>query len=1085
MKCLFRTLSGRLLLVFIIYLASQISPASIQASGYLATNTAAVTQLNLLEISYANAAGWIDNLAPEDHEDQILDWTVWGLAGLLELDVQTLRNNFYDQIPMRDPLFQDVAANRIGPGRSFRDDQGILHVLAPAGDPYAARAIGLVLDDYRKDAGEDASLTRLYWYQIDYENQKVILQPEEPKETAIIREEYGYLEMRVDTLAELQSFLSQTRHLSRLELRSGQLWAGGWNWPNTPSKQITVEDLTVLQRGYRSAVTSQASAADPYSVLDPKQRKAIEFLTELEETENEEKLVELFFSEFVIEELLSEEEAVGVVIALEAAQTDAELEQVLIDYADLVRKKIEDLLSDEQLQESLEDNDTIADFSTEPGFSLDPGQAMTAPELLDLLDPKQYPFLTENRELVDFTIAYAEAEDEEAVDLLYSDFVFEKLLNEEEMASVAKGLLSEDEEEFEAAYSKFVELILNRLYENLGVEFVHLLFDTAKGNPPYQVARYDGGLQGTEAGMTYFYTDIVAKGWGDEIGEGVPTGQVPGFISNLEAKTPWGHCTTEDESGRIWFGLREEAVSIRENRVDLGSLTTRIFTLITDPNGGEREIEPSYSFGRLVWWWDRHYIAMADYEPQYHRLDQLMRWSAAIAWLVNQNEILLPEAPANTIKNDWQFGDWLNEHPELKWRLDIPFVKPPGETTEALLVLYSKTYTNCGKEWINYGGISNAALKRMAEMLRLSATPGELGPVARTGINSLETVVNPTTGTGKIVNLSGTITRNIDDVIGNATKVDVVTEGRKVWSFGPFKANINETTPRRVSLGLSANPGVINQKIAIQGIEVGEISVQAGGTVATVTWQPGIVDRFRAMVHSVQEVLARPQVTLAEAATSARGSSMIYYTKDTNRAFLLLDDIGGNKRWVMIEKGSLPAVDTGDNFALRLGAPGNSDENFVSYTAQLLDDGSSTTGKSWVKLKNDNALLASHSTIVKIEQPMGQAEDLTSLIGQGVLSLEAARGPPVYLQSRLANQVLEEGLRIPAGGIGTGHQVKFVQVEITEDIAVLGKPDVLATGSSGEWIRPLGTAITAGTTIILVYLDDDCHVEQEQMQCEE
>jgi hypothetical protein len=187
----------------------------------------------------------------------------------------------------------------------------------------------------------------------------------------------------------------------------------------------------------------------------------------------------------------------------------------------------------------------------------------------------------------------------------------------------------------------------------------------------------------------------------------------------------------------------------------------------------------------------------------------------------------------------------------------------------------------------------------------------------------------------------------------------------------------------------------------------------------------------------------------------------------------------------MIEKGILPAIDTGDNFALRLGAPGYSDESFISFTAQLLDDGPSTTGKSWVKLKNDNVLLASHSTIVKIEQPIGQAEDLASLIDQGVLSLEAARGPPVYLQSRLANQVLEEGLRIPADGIGVGHQVKFVQVEIGEDITVLGKPDVLAAGSSGEWIRPLGTAITAGTTILLVYLDGDCIIEQEQMQCEE
>ena len=42
--------------------------------------------------------------------------------------------------------------------------------------------------------------------------------------------------------------------------------------------------------------------------------------------------------------------------------------------------------------------------------------------------------------------------------------------------------------------------------------------------------------------MIYFYTDLVAKAWLLEIGSGSPMDKVPGFASNLRARTPWGHC---------------------------------------------------------------------------------------------------------------------------------------------------------------------------------------------------------------------------------------------------------------------------------------------------------------------------------------------------------------------------------------------------------------------------------------------------------------------------------------------------------------------------------------------------------------
>lgn len=109
-----------------------------------------------LSISYGEAAAWLERLPVEDRDDQIRDYALLGLASLLELDLPDLRNALYDQTPLRDLLFWDLAANRSGPGRSLYDGDGTLHVLVPLDDPYAARTIGLVLDDQRKDSRQDA-----------------------------------------------------------------------------------------------------------------------------------------------------------------------------------------------------------------------------------------------------------------------------------------------------------------------------------------------------------------------------------------------------------------------------------------------------------------------------------------------------------------------------------------------------------------------------------------------------------------------------------------------------------------------------------------------------------------------------------------------------------------------------------------------------------------------------------------------------------------------------------------------------------------------------------------------------------------
>ncbi len=371
--------------------------------------------------------------------------------------------------------------------------------------------------------------------------------------------------------------------------------------------------------------------------------------------------------------------------------------------------------------------------ATEPGFSLDPGPPMTVEELLAILPDDLYPELVGRRhEITGFVTQFLGTLEPDAFWTFmaeHQDFIVDVVLAGD--SAKAKRLLDAADtgrtrQERVQAFEDYAEMVFDSARAT--TRDPGPFFATATDKPPYQFARYDGGLQGTEAGMTYFYTDILAKGYFYELGHGNPYGHVTGFLPESQTSVPWGHCTLEEEQGRIWFGLREEAIGVSPTQVDLGSVATRVFVLMQDPVYGEQEIEPSYKFGQGIWWWDRHYQEMADYEPQYHRLDQLMRWSAAIAWLVEQDDALLPLASVTPAQN-WRFGDWLQAHSELTWQYDVPFVDVPDQPTESVLRLFSQPYEQCGSSWVSSGGISDPSMARVAEIADLRPVLPQ--PVAR------------------------------------------------------------------------------------------------------------------------------------------------------------------------------------------------------------------------------------------------------------------------------------------------------------------------------------------------------------------
>lgn len=185
-------------------------------------------------------------------------------------------------------------------------------------------------------------------------------------------------------------------------------------------------------------------------------------------------------------------------------------------------------------------------------------------------------------------------------------------------------------------------------------------------------ANYHSSLAGTKASMTLFYTDLLIKLWAlDFLG-----GQSAPFISELRARpdapiapmyrdetaarphirTSLGHLETgflELEEGQLLFAhdiIKLDASSPGSSSVPA---TSRI-----NPHGAA-----------FLRWWERHREEVFRFEPEFTRLNQMLKWQVLTVWLKRIGESkrlnFLASAP---IRYDFWFADWASQQPQLRFK---------------------------------------------------------------------------------------------------------------------------------------------------------------------------------------------------------------------------------------------------------------------------------------------------------------------------------------------------------------------------------------------------------------------------------
>jgi len=258
----------------------------------------------------------------------------------------------------------------------------------------------------------------------------------------------------------------------------------------------------------------------------------------------------------------------------------------------------------------------------------------------------------------------------------------------------------------------------------------------------FQAARYDGRLQGTEVGMVLFYTDLLAKLWAlDFVGSAPKPEAVEDFVPLLTTSVSPIYLQEETElpSTRLWFGPRSLGFQIVEAgpSVLFARNATRIYAASSNPLKPGEEAEPNASSSAFLGWWDNHYEEVARFEPQYQRLNEIMKWSLVISWLAEngQMERLGFVAEHQVDHSNW-FPVWVQRQPDLRFhdwsKVEFENQRPGtsfnGVTTEALPILKSEEAEQAsGAFWLS-GGVSLGNKKIFAERISL---PEEISPLLR------------------------------------------------------------------------------------------------------------------------------------------------------------------------------------------------------------------------------------------------------------------------------------------------------------------------------------------------------------------
>src|SRR5262249_55785578 len=123
---------------------------------------------------------------------------------------------------------------------------------------------------------------------------------------------------------------------------------------------------------------------------------------------------------------------------------------------------------------------------------------------------------------------------------------------------------------------------------------------------------------------------------------------------------------------RLWFGKQDGGFQSADqgHLLLLARNVTRVYAASANMYHPGEEGSPNAQSANFLGWWNDHYEEIARFEPEYQRLNEIMKWSLVFGWLsqgdgFQQQLHFLGDVPVN--RSNW-FPGWVRVHPELKFK---------------------------------------------------------------------------------------------------------------------------------------------------------------------------------------------------------------------------------------------------------------------------------------------------------------------------------------------------------------------------------------------------------------------------------
>jgi hypothetical protein len=717
------------------------------------------------EIDVSELYVHLDELRFDEWPEQIADWVVLGVLSDSNLDADTLRAALFDKPQMRFPELEEIFTFDYGRGRRVLLPDRQVWLFYSDTDPAPRATLARLADKVRMETQELPAHFRVFRYRSNLTD-GIIEVTREPdiESTRMFSAEYGYLESEISSLADLDAWLASVDDVTYIAKVGRAFAIGGRRFEQHRTANLKLEDVAALYQAHVSLVARGGEA-------EKKMRQELSPLTEpfdsLVDLYNaRERRVNDIFSDrreptFAPAELTafmrSANELVRVVREGLAGEDMSGLPPVNDNLAHLLLARTFVEVIEPFVQRAIEKRriEVLRDMATRgelppdaPGFSLDPQwnvPGLVADLTLLIEDPEQVVAMARE-------VARQKAlHDESATPILVwaaddvaSMFPRDRRFNlqatwKNQLGAIIRGVRGKSGIKAEkgalVGYYRLhddLERISNRRpTEVTQADRVRALLRFIEARNLMQCARYDGSLQGTPVGMNLFYTDLVAKLWaGVDYHRSAPVEQVHGYLSIPRFGPSLGPAFWEESlqlpSTRLWFGPRDEGYSTTPDvdRVYFAHLGARVYSAGSNPIFPGEESIANESSRRVFGWWNRHFEHVADFEPQYHVLNQNMKWSILTGWLLESDRAGFLGKVA--VQKGLRFDHWMSQSNGLTLKHQVPFIPEDGwiSGTECIEILRSYPFPSQGRTGIISGGVSLGSLHTLGKGRQVNRSRG-------------------------------------------------------------------------------------------------------------------------------------------------------------------------------------------------------------------------------------------------------------------------------------------------------------------------------------------------------------------------